>query len=313
MRAAGKTFAFNGRLASFTRTMNFLKRLSVFFLTAILLASCAAGQSQESPSPSPTATASPESATPVERKASYSEVHVGGQKVIALTFDDGPSKKLTPQLLDTLKRYGAHCTFFVVGQNAAEHPEILQRAVAEGHEIADHSWSHPSLSKLSVSGINSQLDRTDAAIEKAIGHKPVLVRPPYGATNSTVRRILAERGQTDILWSVDPLDWKYRNADRVERELVKGAAPGAILLSHDIHPTTVAAIPAVLARLTEQGYRFVTVSELLDMEVAPTPPPTPTPTATPELTATPEPEEPSATATASASMTPAASLPPDRR
>jgi len=273
--------------------MEVLMRLSAIFIVLVSLAACATGVSQDAAlsasistvDTAPELRATPEPETAVVRKDSYSEVHVDG-RYVALTFDDGPSKKLTPNLLDTLKQYGAHATFFVVGQNAAEYPEILQRAVAEGHEIANHSWSHPSLSKLSVGGIQSQLDRTDAAIEKAIGRGTKLVRPPYGASNATVRKTLADRGETVVLWSVDPLDWKYRNAERVERALVQGAAPGAILLAHDIHASTVAAIPGTLAALIDQGYKFVTVSELLAMETRPAPTPAPIP----QATAAPEPQ-----------------------
>lgn len=269
-------------------------RFISFLTLATLFAACTTGNSQEAMTPPGTAAGTEPSpmlvagSSPVERKKSYSEVNVPG-RYLALTFDDGPHETLTPKLLDMLKKENAHCTFFVVGQNAAEYPAILKRAVAEGHEIANHSWSHPSLSKLSVSGIESQLDRTDAAIEKGVGRRTKLVRPPYGATNATVRKVIADRGEIVVLWSVDPLDWKYRNADRVARELIQGAAPGGILLAHDIHPSTVASVPEVLSKLTAQGYKFVTVSELLAMETSPAPVPEPSPaaaaTATPAVNA----------------------------
>ncbi len=279
-------------------------RIFSLFTVAISLAACAVGHSQEATTGvAASATPAPETGQPVARKNSYTDVHVAG-RYLALTFDDGPHASLTPKLLDMLKKKNAHCTFFIVGQNAAEYPDIVKRAAAEGHEIANHSWSHPSLSKLSVSGIESQLDRTDAVIEKTIGRGTKLVRPPYGATNATVRKIIAERGEAIILWSVDPLDWKYRNADRVAAKLIEGAAPGAILLAHDIHPTTVAAVPEVLAKLTAEGYQFVTVSELLEMETLPPPPPTPSPTAT----ATPSPA--ASAIGVETSAVPAGSIPP---
>jgi peptidoglycan/xylan/chitin deacetylase (PgdA/CDA1 family) len=235
------------------------------------------------PSPSPSATAKP------VHRSSYVSVH-GVGRTVALTFDDGPSAKLTPQLLDMLKARGIHATFFVVGQNAAEYPDILKRAVAEGHEIGNHSWSHPQLTRLSAAGFTAQIEKTNAAIRAAIGHDPVLIRPPYGATNAKLNHLFEDKyGMKVILWSVDPLDWKYRNSAHVEREILAQTTPGAIILSHDIHATTVAAMPATLDALLAKGYKFVTVSELIAMEgsvpsaneksagAAITPPPAPTP------------------------------------
>jgi len=223
--------------------------------------------------PSPTATP-----VPAPPQISYAMVH-GVGRTIAMTFDDGPSEKLTPMLLDMLKQRGIHATFFVVGQNAAAYPDILKRAVAEGHEIGNHSWSHPQLTHLSMEGVDSQILKTNAAIHAAIGHDPVLMRPPYGATSAALNKHFAQTyGMKVILWSVDPLDWKYRNSARVEREILSQVGPGGIVLSHDIHATTVAAMPETLDALIAQGYKFVTVSELIAMQGSvPTPTPAPKP------------------------------------
>ncbi len=216
--------------------------------------------------PEPTPTATP---TPRPRQHAYNSVDTT-RKVVAMTFDDGPSPKLTPKLLDMLKERGIKATFYVVGTNAAEYPEILQRMIAEGHEIGNHSWSHPSLNRMGEAAVKSQLDRTNAAIVKATGIKPATMRPPYGATNAKLnKRFDEEYGMKVIMWSVDPLDWKYRNADRVTREIVSGATPGGIILAHDIHSSTVAAMPGTLDALKTKGYEFATVSELLAMEGAP--------------------------------------------
>jgi peptidoglycan/xylan/chitin deacetylase (PgdA/CDA1 family) len=217
--------------------------------------------------PAATASASP-AATVAAPKPRASYVSVPGVgRTIAITFDDGPSAKLTPQLLDILKARGIHATFFVVGENAAEYPDILKRAVAEGHEIGNHSWSHPQLTRLSADGVASQVEKTNTAIRAAIGHDPVLIRPPYGATNPRLDRLFNEKyGMKVILWSVDPLDWKYRNSAHVEKEILAQTGPGGIILSHDIHATTVAAMPATLDALIAKGYKFVTVSELIAME-----------------------------------------------
>jgi peptidoglycan/xylan/chitin deacetylase (PgdA/CDA1 family) len=203
------------------------------------------------------------------QKLSYTQCHVSGP-YIAMTFDDGPDPERTPKLLDMLKERGIKATFFVVGQNAAQYPDILRRMAAEGHEIGNHSWSHPALTKLGANGVANQLNQTSDAIEKATGQRPATMRPPYGATNASLnQRINSEFGMKVILWSVDPLDWRYRNSTRVMNQILQGAQPGAIILAHDIHPTTVAAMPQTFDALLAKGYKFVTVSELLAMDRPP--------------------------------------------
>ena len=199
-------------------------------------------------------------------RTSFNSVHVD-QPVIAMTFDDGPSAVLTPRLLDILKQRNIKVTFFVLGQLVQEHPEILQRAVAEGHEIGNHSWDHKALNKLGEGGLRHELADTSAEITKATGKPVTLMRPPYGATNARLNRsIEKEYGMKVILWSVDPLDWKRPGPQVVSQRILKETQPGAIILSHDIHPGTIEAMPATLDALLAKGYKFVTVSELLAME-----------------------------------------------
>ena len=200
------------------------------------------------------------------KRLSYNSCNVEGPYV-ALTFDDGPHATLTPKLLDILKEKGVKATFFVLGQCVNANPEVLQRAAAEGHEIGNHSWDHKSFSKGGGAGVAAQVNQANAAIEAAIGKKPTIVRPPYGATNATItKRLNEEFGMKVIMWDVDPLDWKVRNAAHVKEEIVKRAKPGSIILSHDIHPTTVAAMAETIDALKEKGFQFVTVSELLAMD-----------------------------------------------
>lgn len=196
---------------------------------------------------------------------SYSAVHVNGP-FIAMTFDDGPSAKLTPELLDILAAHHIHATFFVIGKNVVEHPEILQRAVREGHEIGNHSWSHPSLGKMRDDKVRAELQKTDDAIKAAIGTRPVLMRPPYGSITARQKQwIHDEFGYRTILWDVDPLDWKRPGPSVVTSRIVRETRPGSIILSHDIHPGTVKAMPATFDQLQEKGFKFVTVSELIAM------------------------------------------------
>jgi peptidoglycan/xylan/chitin deacetylase (PgdA/CDA1 family) len=220
----------------------------------------------------------------VAGKLSYSSCNIEGNS-IALTFDDGPHAQNTPRLLDILKQAGVRATFFVVGQNAVQYPDILKRIVAEGHELANHSYSHPLLASLSESSVHDQLDRTHEAVLKATGVSMKIMRPPYGALSEPQRRMVhADYGYKTILWDVDPEDWKYRDAARVEREIVGRTRAGSIILSHDIHKTTIDAMPSTIEALSAKGFKFVTVSELLALD-KPAAPKTPNPIAS----ATPKP------------------------
>lgn len=223
------------------------------------------------PAPSPAApqyASVPQPQAPAARptRHTYNSCNVDGPYV-AMTFDDGPHAQLTPKLLDILKARGIKATFYVVGQNVQQYPDIARRIVAEGHEIANHTWNHPSLPKLGAEGVRKQIESTNAAIVAATGVKPTNMRPPYGATNAALNKRLDEQyGLKVILWSVDPLDWKYRNSKRVATQIIQGAHPGAIILAHDIHATTVNAMPEALDALLAKGYKFVTVSELIAMD-----------------------------------------------
>jgi peptidoglycan/xylan/chitin deacetylase (PgdA/CDA1 family) len=230
------------------------------------LAGCLAAQTPSLPHASPTATLAIPAASPSESPAiSYSGVHVAGP-YIAMTFDDGPSDKLTPELLDILAAHHIHATFFVIGKNVVQHPEILQRAVREGHEIGNHSWSHPAFGKMRDDKVRAELQKTDDAIRAAIGTRPVLMRPPYGSITARQKQwIHADFGYRTILWDVDPLDWKRPGPAVVASRIVKETRPGSIVLSHDIHPGTIKAMPATFDQLEAKGFKFVTVSELIAM------------------------------------------------
>ena len=199
-------------------------------------------------------------------KISYSSCHVDGP-YLAMTFDDGPHPVLTPKLLDILKARGIKATFFVIGQNAEKYPDIVRRIVAEGHEIANHTWSHPQLTKIAPGALHDEITKTSEVLADITSHPPTLMRPPYGATSPLINQWLShDLGMKVIIWSVDPLDWRYHDSARVQSTILAGASPGAIILSHDIHATTVAAMPETLDRLLAKGFQFVTVSELIAMD-----------------------------------------------
>lgn len=185
-----------------------------------------------------------------------------GNKVIALTFDDGPGPH-TAHLLDILDQYGAKATFFLIGSKVSSQANIVRSIHARGHQLGNHSWSHPELPKLPVDQIAGEIDRTNDAIKQATGVTPAILRPPYGAVNGVVLEQLRLRGMSSILWSVDTRDWADRNSDIVCSRAVAGARPGAVILMHDIHQTSVGAVPCILSALKQQGYSFVTVQGLL--------------------------------------------------
>jgi peptidoglycan/xylan/chitin deacetylase (PgdA/CDA1 family) len=217
----------------------------------------------------------PAAAPAAEPRISFDSVHVD-EPYIAMTFDDGPSATLTPKLLDLLAAHHIKATFFLIGQNVVDHPEIAQRAAREGHEIGNHSWSHPNLGKMSDENVRRELRRTDEAIQNAIGRKPTLMRPPYGSLSARQKRwINQEFGYRIILWDVDPLDWKRPGPAVVCNRILKGTRPGSIVLSHDIHPGTIEAMPATLEQLEAKHFKFVTVSELIGLATPEPPKPTP--------------------------------------
>ncbi|MBV9391007.1 MAG: polysaccharide deacetylase family protein [Verrucomicrobia bacterium] len=203
---------------------------------------------------------------PVVKAGTYSQVHVD-QPYIAMTFDDGPSAENTPRLLQILKERNIKATFFLIGQNAAANPNVVRQILAEGHEIGNHSWTHPQLSKLSDDRVRAEISKTQEAIKDACGFVPTLLRPPYGAITAHQKQWIEDQlGLNVILWSVDPLDWKRPGAAVISHRILGGVAPGAIVLSHDIHKQTVDAMPATLDALIQRGYKFVTVSQLIAMK-----------------------------------------------
>ena len=185
-----------------------------------------------------------------------------GNKVIALTFDDGPGP-YTAHLLDILDQYGAKATFFLIGSKVSARANTLRRMQSRGHQLGNHSWSHPELNKISAEQLASEIDQTNNAIKQAVGTKPNIIRPPYGAFNWAVLEQFRQRGMSAVVWSVDTRDWADRNSEIVCSRAVAGARNGAVILMHDIHPTSVNAVPCILDSLKQQGYSFVTVQNLI--------------------------------------------------
>jgi len=260
--------------------------LRLYFLCVALVATRTLGADPETSSQTPEKSGHK---TPTVQNITFNFVHTDGP-YIAMTFDDGPSATLTPKLLDLLAAHHIKVTFFVIGENVAEHPEIVARAAREGHEIGNHSWSHPNFAKMSQESVRSQLQRTDDAIKNATGKRPTLMRPPYGSLTEREKHwIHDEFGYHIILWEVDPYDWKRPGPAVVRNRILKETRAGSIVLSHDIHPGTIEAMPSTLDALEAKGFKFVTVSELIGMATPETPRPSAKPKASPSASATPSP------------------------
>lgn len=195
----------------------------------------------------------------------------GGARRIALTFDDGPSP-YTQRILDTLQRGGAKATFFVLGSQIAEHPIPLQRAVAAGHAIANHSWSHADLTRLGAGGVAEELRRTNRALEDAGIPQPRLFRPPYGAYDERTLGAARREGMLTTLWTVDTNDYRASDPQAMARQVLDAAQPGAIVLMHDgggDRTVTGRALPLIVRGLAREGYEMVTLPELLVENPAP--------------------------------------------
>lgn len=187
-------------------------------------------------------------------------------KAVALTFDDGPSTVNTPKVLELLKKYNAHATFFVVGTRVSAGAEVLKQEVAQGCEIGNHTWGHANLSKMSMKKVNKQFNKTADLVQKLIGYDIKLLRPPWGAISQKMRDKLKH---PMILWNTDTLDWKSKNPKAILKQVKKQVKDGDIILMHDIHPTTAESLKTVLPWLIKNDYDILTVSELAARKGAP--------------------------------------------
>ena len=182
------------------------------------------------------------------------------KKHIALTFDDGPGLKTTPKVLNALKKNKCRATFFLVGSSInSSTGNLLKREAKLGCETGNHSYSHPLLTGLGSAAVRSQFSRTNKNIKKYTGRTATVCRTPYGSSNVSV---LGAAGCPHILWSVDTLDWKYRNTGRLISYVNSNARDGAIVLMHDIHMSTANAVDSICKNLKKKGYEMVTVTEL---------------------------------------------------
>ncbi|MFD9291196.1 polysaccharide deacetylase family protein [Streptomyces sp. NPDC060030] len=198
-----------------------------------------------------------------DAKGSFGQADCRKAKCIALTFDAGPAKA-TPHLLDVLKEKKVPATFFLLGRDhVLKHPETVRRIEAEGHEVANHTWSHEILTEKEPGEIRAELERTQLAIENITGKRPRLMRPPQGRTDDTVSEVCEELGLSQILWSATAKDYSTNDSALIRKRILDQADRDGIILLHDIYKGTVPAVPGIIDTLKERGYTFVTVPQLM--------------------------------------------------
>ncbi|GAA1077873.1 polysaccharide deacetylase family protein [Nocardiopsis exhalans] len=186
-------------------------------------------------------------------------------KCVALTFDDGPGE-YTDELLDVLDEHDAKATFYVLGSKIGKFEDTVERMAEDGHEVGNHTWDHEDLATLSADQIKDDLERTDRAIADVTGEKPATMRPPYGSLSDTAREAIHH---PILLWDVDTLDWQHRDSDKILDITLDETDQGSVVLFHDIHESSVDAIPDVLDELADQDYEFVTVTDLFEDDLEP--------------------------------------------
>jgi peptidoglycan/xylan/chitin deacetylase (PgdA/CDA1 family) len=195
------------------------------------------------------------------------------RKWVALTFDDGPHPNYTRKFIDLLQSKNAKATFFLIGRQANAFPGLVKELADAGFELANHSWSHPQLTRISPEKVREELANTSRAIAEASGAEVGLLRPPYGSTNAKVQAVAAELGLRIINWSIDTNDWRPNaTADSMTSEILKNVRDGSIILMHDRHEKSLITTERVIDKLRAEGYEFVTVSELLGLREPGAPP-----------------------------------------
>lgn len=232
---------------------------------------------EPTPSPTPTVTVANTDLPQLNIKGNFMApkslegIDPYNDKVVALTFDDGPHPKLTDKLLKILADNDAVATFFVLGENAEKYPDVIKRMHESGNEIGTHSYSHSNLMKMTTDEVlEKEYGKTNDVLESIIGVRAMIDRPPYGSMSEERAKVI---GREQIMWNVDPEDWKkeYKSTDKLIDNIFNGTntgvkvKDGSIILSHDIHATTVDAYDAIIKKLKEQGYKFVTVTQLMQI------------------------------------------------
>ena len=186
---------------------------------------------------------------------------------VALTFDDGPHPRYTPQILDILKEYGVSATFFAVGVNAETYPELIARELQEGHEVGNHTYNHYHVNKLTKGALYEDIEACNATLEKIVAGRIRLFRPPEGVCSEGIKEVCASENLTIVMWSVDTRDWAHTPPAEIYANVKKNVQNGSIILMHDFigkNSPTPEALRRIIPMLQELGYELVTVSQLLE-------------------------------------------------
>lgn len=189
------------------------------------------------------------------------------QKKIAISFDDGPSRRNTEEILSILEQFHIRATFFVIGENAEKDPERIRRIFDAGHEIGNHTYTHAYISKISEAKLREEVEKTEEVLIRITGTKPVVFRPPGGFYDDASIALLEQMGYKSVLWSLDTRDWSMPKSESIVTKVEERASEGDIILFHDLEDKrlpTPAALKKILPYLIENGYEFVTISELLE-------------------------------------------------
>ena len=191
------------------------------------------------------------------------------EKVVALTFDDGPHPRFTDEILGILEKEKIRATFFVIGSNVETYPAVVQRVIAAGHEIGNHTYRHPIVNTVTDEQLEEEINKTDAILREIGYSGNNLFRPPQGKCSKTMPALLERTNKTTILWNIDTRDWTHRPSEEIVDEIKNHVCGGDIILLHDYvsgESTTIPALKKLIPMLKEQGYQFVTVSELLSLK-----------------------------------------------
>ena len=197
--------------------------------------------------------------TPNREKFYFNSAQENTDKMIALTFDDGPGP-YTDELLDGLEKLNAKASFFLVGEKIKSYPDTVAKIARNGHLVGNHTYSHIKLTALSPDEIKKEIDKTNEEIKAITGEAPQFFRPPFGRYNSDTLNYV---DMISVRWSKDTIDWKYEDEERLYRYLIKNAGDGEIFLMHDVEKTTVKGVLRAIETLQKQGYKFVRADELL--------------------------------------------------
>lgn len=198
-------------------------------------------------------------------------VYINGystEKMVALTFDDGPDNNITPKIVETLTQYNVNGNFFFIGEQVRKYPFVVEKAYKEGNLILSHSNNHVQLDKLNVDEIKNEISKGEEEIFKVIGKRPKLIRPPYGAIDKKVIKTVEDSGDKIVLWSIDTLDWSQRERKNITKNIIDNLRPGEIILMHsnEDKSETLKALPDIIKGVKEKGYQIVTLDKLLKVE-----------------------------------------------